>query len=45
MTDRRCPHGRRYPCAYCMARIEARHYWEMVRWLAELRRKGKRRAS
>jgi hypothetical protein len=40
-----CRHGRTPPCAYCLARIQARHYWEMVRWLNELKRKGRRRAT
>lgn len=38
-----CKHDRTPPCAYCMARVRADHYWEMVRWQVELRRKGKRR--
>ena len=40
-----CRHGRPLPCPYCAAYIRAADYWEMKRWLAELRRKGKRRAS
>lgn len=39
----RCRHGREAPCPYCAARIRPDHYWEMVRWLNELKRKGKRR--
>lgn len=43
MAERRCKHGRTGTCAYCAARISAAHYWEMIRWTAELRRKGRRR--
>lgn len=40
-----CKHGRIGSCAYCLARIPAHHFWEMVRWRNELRRKGRRRAT
>lgn len=41
-----CRHGRIGTCAYCLARISPHDFYEMMRWRAELRRKGKlRRAS
>lgn len=36
-----CKHGRTGTCAYCLARIEARHFYELMKWRNELRRKGK----
>ncbi len=41
----RCRHGREAPCPYCLCRIPADAYWEMVRWLNELKRKGKRKQA
>lgn len=43
MAETRCRHGRTGSCSYCAARIRADHYWAMLRWQAELRRKGKHR--
>ena len=38
---RTCRHGRHWPCASTACRTSrARDFWEMVRWLDELRRKG-----
>ncbi|MDP1820437.1 MAG: hypothetical protein Q8K58_11200 [Acidimicrobiales bacterium] len=36
-----CRHGREGTCPYCLAEIPPHHFWEMVRWRNELRRKGK----
>ena len=38
-----CRHGRAGTCPYCLAGIRADHFWEMVRFVNELHRKGKRR--
>ena len=40
-----CRHGRVGTCAYCMAKVRADHFYELMRWRAELRRKGKLRGS
>lgn len=38
-----CRHGREGHCAYCLARIRADEFWEMVRFVNEVHRTGKRK--
>lgn len=37
----RCRHGREGTCPYCLCHISPHDFYEMMRWRAELRRKGK----
>lgn len=43
MAERRCRHGREGTCPYCLARVPADDYWQMVRFLNELHHTGKRK--
>lgn len=40
-----CRHRRTGLCVYCLCRVSPFDFYEMMRWRAELRRKGKRHGS